>query len=270
LEDGTHVGRLRGAAIRRQLHRRPSTDSPRTRRTAVSTLDEVRADLRALENPADAAFLQGYFKTGPGEYGEGDRFAGIRVPRLRALAKKHVELSLADTAELLRSPVHEHRLLALLLMVRRYQRGTATEREAVYRASLASTAYVNNWDLVDASAEHIVGAELVDREPGPLFTLAKSDSVWERRIAVMATFHFIKRGELQPTLRIAEMLLNDRHDLIQKAVGWMLREVGKRDLAAEEDFLRRHCREMPRTMLRYAIEKFPNELRQRYMRGEVD
>ena len=236
----------------------------------MSTFDDVRADLRALENPADAAFLQRFFKTGPGEYGEGDRFAGIRVPQLRALAKKHAELSLADTAELLRSPVHEHRLLALLLMVHRYRRGTATEREAVYRAYLASTAYVNNWDLVDASAEHIVGAELVDRERAPLFTLAKSDSVWERRIAIMATFHLIKRGEFGPTLRVAEILLHDRHDLIQKAVGWMLREIGKRDRATEEEFLRRHCREMPRTMLRYAIERFPNELRRRYMRGEVD
>jgi 3-methyladenine DNA glycosylase AlkD len=236
----------------------------------VTTLAEVRADVRALESPADAEFLQRFFKTGPGEYGEGDRFAGIRVPALRSLARKHAGLSLDETAELLRSPVHEERMLALLLLVHRYQRGHAGEREAVYRAYLASTRHINNWDLVDASAEHIVGAELVDRDRAPLLALARSEVVWERRIAIVATFHFIKRGELGPTLRVAELLLGDRHDLIHKAVGWMLREVGKRDPPAEEAFLRAHYRQMPRTMLRYAIERFPEELRKRYLRGEVE
>jgi 3-methyladenine DNA glycosylase AlkD len=236
----------------------------------MSPLAEVRADVRALENPADAVFLQRFFKTGPGEYGEGDRFVGIRVPALRALVRKHPDVSLDDCAELLRSEVHEERMLALLLLVRRYQRGSAAEREAAYRLYLASTRHINNWDLVDASAEHIVGAELVDRDTAPLEALARSELVWERRIAIIATFHFIKRGEFGPTLRIAGMLLGDRHDLIHKAVGWMLREVGNRDQAAEEAFLRGRYRRMPRTMLRYAIERFPEPLRKRYLRGEVD
>ena len=235
----------------------------------MDALATIRAELRAAADPADAEVLRRYFKTGPGEYGEGDRFLGVRVPAVRRLARAHDELSLEECAELLRSEIHEERLLALHLLVRRHQRGSAAQREAVYRLYLASTAHVNHWDLVDTSAADIVGAHLAQGNRAPLLALARSASVWERRIAIIATFHFIRHGELEPTLRIAEMLLGDGHDLIHKAVGWMLREVGKRDPASAEAFLRAHCRAMPRTMLRYAIEKLPEPLRQQYLRGEV-
>jgi 3-methyladenine DNA glycosylase AlkD len=209
---------------------------------------EIEARLHALGKPADAAFLQGFFRTGPGEYGEGDRFLGIRVPVLRKLARE---------------------LRGLLVLVDAYARGDAEAREAVYRLYLASTRHINNWDLVDTSAPHVVGAHLMGGDRSILDDLARSKSLWERRIAILATQHFIRRGDFGTTLRIAEVLVDDGHDLIHKAVGWMLREVGNRDRAAEEAFLRRHHRTMPRTMLRYAIEKFPPELRQRYLRGEM-
>ena len=232
-------------------------------------LAALRARLRELADPEDACFLQRYFKTGPGEYGEGDVFLGLRVPTLRALAKEYQTLPIDDAAELLRSGAHEERLLALLLLVRLYQRGDDAAKEGIYDLYLASTAAINNWDLVDASAEHVVGAHLWERDRAVLDRLARSELVWERRIAVMATFHFIRRGRFDDTFRIAGVLLHDRHDLIHKAVGWMLREVGKRDQPAEEAFLRQHCRTMPRTMLRYAIERFPEPLRRRYLQGEV-
>lgn len=225
--------------------------------------------LQLLGSPGDAAFLQGYFRTGPGEYGEGDRFLGIRVPVLRKLVREYRGLPLDDAARLLRSPWHEARLFALLLLADAYPRGTAEAREAIYRLYLDSTRYINNWDLVDTSAPHIVGAHLEAGGRGVLDGLARSDSLWERRIAILATQHFIRRGDFGTTLRIAEALVDDGHDLIHKAVGWMLREVGNRDRAAEEGFLRRHHRTMPRTMLRYAIEKFPPALRQSYLRGEM-
>jgi 3-methyladenine DNA glycosylase AlkD len=230
---------------------------------------EIEARLHALGKPADAAFLQGFFRTGPGEYGEGDRFLGIRVPVLRKLARELRGLPLDDAAALLRSAWHEARLLALLVLVDAYARGDAEAREAVYRLYLASTRHINNWDLVDTSAPHVVGAHLMGGDRSILDDLARSKSLWERRIAILATQHFIRRGDFGTTLRIAEVLVDDGHDLIHKAVGWMLREVGNRDRAAEEAFLRRHHRTMPRTMLRYAIEKFPPELRQRYLRGEM-
>jgi 3-methyladenine DNA glycosylase AlkD len=232
------------------------------------TLDALRARVRGLADPEDARSLQRFFKTGPGEYGEGDRFLGIRVPVLRRLAKEAAALPLEDAEELLRSPFHEERLLALLVLVRVYARGDAALRERIHAAYLANTRYVDNWDLVDSSAEQLVGAHLRDGDRSLLDRLAASDSLWERRIAIIATFHFIRRGEFADTLRIAGLLLHDRHDLIHKAVGWMLREVGKRDREAEEAFLREHCRAMPRTMLRYAVERFPEPLRLAYLRGE--
>ena len=236
---------------------------------AVLNAAAIEARLTELGKPADAAFLQGFFRTGPGEYGEGDRFLGIRVPVLRGLVREYRGLPLDDAAELLRSPWHEARLLALLLLVDAYARGTAEARDSIYRLYRDSTAYVNNWDLVDTSAPHIVGAHLEAGDRSELERLARSQSLWERRIAILATQHYIRRGEFETTLRIAELLVDDRHDLIHKAVGWMLREVGNRDRAAEEAFLRRHHRNMPRTMLRYAIEKFPPDERQRWLRGEM-
>ncbi len=237
--------------------------------TPASTVPEILARLQSMGDADDARFLQGYFRTGPGEYGEGDRFLGIRVPVLRTLARELRGTPVDTAAELLRSHWHEARLLALLLLVDAYARGDADTREGIYRLYLGSTRYINNWDLVDTSAPHIVGAHLADGDHEVLETLARSDSLWERRIAMLATQHFIRRGEFGTALRVAEMLVDDGHDLIHKAVGWMLREVGNRDRAAEETFLRRHHRTMPRTMLRYAIEKFPPDLRQAYLRGEM-
>jgi 3-methyladenine DNA glycosylase AlkD len=182
-------------------------------------LAEVRMALRQAADAADAEFLQRFFKTGPGDYGEGDRFLGIRVPVLRRLSRTHRSLSLDDTLELLRSPWHEERLLALLILVEQYRRGDPDARDAIHRVYLAHTAHINNWDLVDLSAEHLVGAHLDPSDLRLLDTLAASDSVWERRIAMLATFHWIRRGEHRPALHVAARLVADRHDLIHKAVG---------------------------------------------------
>lgn len=230
---------------------------------------DIEARLREMGDPEHARFVAGYFRTGPGEYGEGDRFLGIRNPMLRKLVREFRGTPLDEAAALLRSPWHEARLLALLLLVDTYARGDAETREAVYGLYMESTRYVNNWDLVDLSAPRIVGAHVEDGDREVLERLARSESLWERRIAMLATQHLIRRGDFGTALRIAEMLVDDRHDLIHKAVGWMLREIGDRDRAAEEAFLRRHHRTMPRTMLRYAIEKFPPDLRQSYLRGEM-
>jgi 3-methyladenine DNA glycosylase AlkD len=231
------------------------------------TAAEIQHKLAALADPKRASSSQRYFKTGPGEYGEGDSFRGIRVPVLRGLCREHQDTSIAEAERLLASSFHEDRLLALLLLARRYAKGDAGTREKIYRLYLKKTKYINNWDLVDSSAGDIVGAYLWDKDREPLYKLAVSRSLWERRIAIIATSCFIKRGEFQDTLNIAEMLLEDREDLIHKGVGWMLREVGNRDRETEEKFLREHYRQMPRTMLRYAIEKFPEEERQRYLKG---
>ena len=229
-------------------------------------LDEIREKLRAVATPERAVGAQRFFKTGPGEYGEGDKFLGVTVPDLRRLTRQFADLSLRDVRKLLTSEWHEERVLALLILVRQYERGDQPARDAIYDTYLRSTRHINNWDLVDCSAAQIVGAHLAAKSRAPLRQLAKSSSLWERRIAIIATFHFIRRGEFDETLRIAEMLLQDPHDLIHKAVGWMLREVGSRDRAVEERFLDAHAATMPRTALRYALEKFPPELRTRYLR----
>ncbi|MDQ6768619.1 MAG: DNA alkylation repair protein [Gemmatimonadota bacterium] len=235
----------------------------------VPTLTALRKELRALADPTDAEFLQGFFKTAPGQYGAGDKFLGLRVPDLRRLVREYSELEDSRVLEMLKSPWHEERLLALLLLVHRYRRGDKAVRAKVHRAYLANTQYINNWDLVDASAEHIVGPHLDRREIKLLEKLARSKSLWERRIAIISTFHFIRAGEFRPTMKIARLLLTDTHDLIHKAVGWMLREVGKRDRRAEDAFLRKHYRVMPRTMLRYAIERHPEPLRKQYLKGTL-
>ena len=235
----------------------------------MSKTREIQQELARLADPRKAGRLQWFFKTGPGEYGEGDRFRGIRVPVLRQLAKRYEDLDLADAGRLLESRFHEERLLALLLLVRMAAVGDAATRESIYRLYLEKTAFINNWDLVDASAEHIIGAHLDGKRKTRLYRLARSANLWERRMAVMATYYYIKRGRFHQTLRIAALLLDDPHDLLHKAVGWMLREVGKRDLRAEEDFLKMHCRRMPRTMLRYAIEKFPESKRKAYLSARI-
>lgn len=226
---------------------------------------EVQTRLRSFANPADAAFLPGFFKTGPGEYGEGDVFIGVRVPAVRKVAKEFKLLPLPEVVRLLHSKIHEERLTALVILVLQTEKGDAETRRRVYDLYLANTKYINNWDLVDLSAPQLVGAHLNDKSHKPLYRLAKSSWLWDRRISILATFHFIRQGDFDDTLRIAEMLLGDKHDLIHKAVGWMLREVGKRDQTILEAFLEEHGRIMPRTMLRYAIEKFSEKKRRAYL-----
>jgi 3-methyladenine DNA glycosylase AlkD len=231
--------------------------------------EEARERLAGFADSDRALTLQRFFKTGPGEYGEGDLFLGVRVPDVRRTAKEHLDLAMKEVKCLLRSPVHEERLLALLIMVGRYGRGDGKERSRIYRLYLGNTRWINNWDLVDVTAPHVVGAHLEKRDRSPLIRLARSASLWERRIAVISTFYFIRRDDFGDTLRIAALLQGDGEDLIHKAVGWMLREVGKRDQPVEEEFLKKHSANLPRTMLRYAIERFPEELRRQYLKGEV-
>jgi 3-methyladenine DNA glycosylase AlkD len=229
----------------------------------------IQRELNSLADSGHAAILQRFFKTGPGEYGEGDRFRGIRVPVLRKVARKYRHLTLAAAESLLPSAFHEDRLLALLLLIDHYYRSDDAVRDGIHRFYLDHTGWVNNWDLVDASAPHLVGHYLRDRAKDPLTRLAASRVLWERRMAIIATFYFIKQGDYDDTLRVARLLLGDPEDLIHKAVGWMLREVGKRDVKAAEAFLQAHYRKMPRTMLRYAIERLPEARRQAYLKGAV-
>lgn len=228
---------------------------------------KMKIILRSLANPEIAAHSQRFFKTGKGEYGEGDRFLGIRVPVIRQQVKQFNNAALSEVHKLLMSSYHEERLCALLILVEKYAKGSIEEKEEVFDLYLANTEYINNWDLVDSSAPQIVGAFLKDKDKKLLYTMACSDVLWERRIAIMASFQFIKAGQFGATLKIAKLLLNDDEDLIHKAVGWMLREVGKRDHSVEIDFLDKHYIKMPRTMLRYAIEKFPESERQKYLKG---
>jgi len=225
--------------------------------------------LRELGDSDIAAHSQRFFKTGKGEYGEGDIFLGIRIPVIRKCVKEYCEISLEDTLELLKSPYHEARLLALLILVAQYSSAKNTAgQNAVYQAYLEHTQFINNWDLVDTSAAQIVGAHLFSRNRKPLYQLARSKSLWERRISIIATFYFIRRNDFQDTLALAELLLHDKEDLIHKAVGWMLREVGNRDRDTEEGFLKKYYTSMPRTMLRYAIEKLPEKDRLAYLHGD--
>jgi 3-methyladenine DNA glycosylase AlkD len=225
--------------------------------------------LRQLGRKEKARVYQGFFKTGPGDYGEGDIFIGVSVPDIRSVAKRFKGLPLTATQSLLCSPIHEERLLALFIMTLQFEKGDAKTRCVIFEAYLKNTRHINNWDLVDLSAYKIVGAYLRERDRFPLYRLASSPVLWEKRIGIVATFAYIRENEFTDTLQIAAILLSDSHDLIHKAVGWMLREVGKRDLAAEEDFLKKHYRNMPRTMLRYAIEKFPERKRLEYLKGSA-
>jgi 3-methyladenine DNA glycosylase AlkD len=235
----------------------------------MAALLPAQKQLRALASPETAAILQGFFKTGKGQYGEGDVFLGIKVPVLRALTKQYRDADLKTIVTLLHSPYHEERMFALLLLMQFYQQGSEENRSAAYDLYLGNTRYINNWDLVDVSAPRIVGCHLQERPRKILHQLARSSMLWERRIAILSTLYFIRYDDFDDTLRIAKILLQDEHDLMHKAVGWMLREVGKRDLVAEETFLKQHYRDMPRTMLRYAIERFPETKRRNYLFGKV-
>jgi 3-methyladenine DNA glycosylase AlkD len=234
---------------------------------AIDSASRVRRLLQDAASPEKAAFFPRFFKTGPGEYGEGDRFLGVTVPICRKIASQARALSEEELAKLLRSRNHEEREVALFVLVERFKRGGDREREAVYRFYRRHLDRVNNWDLVDGSAPTIVGGHFESRDRSQLYRWARSKNLWERRIAMLATFHFIRKGEFEDALAIAWLLLDDDEDLIRKAVGWMLREVGKRDREAEEAFLKAHHENMPRTMLRYAIEKFPESKRKAYLNG---
>jgi 3-methyladenine DNA glycosylase AlkD len=235
----------------------------------VTTARGVRRDIRRVARKSRARLNAWFFKTGPGDYGEGDKFLGVTVPALRKLAGRHQDLPAAGVLQLLKSRWHEERLLALLILIRRYEGADPPARARIYKLYLRNTAFINNWDLVDCSAAEIVGSHLTRADRKQLRRLAGSRSLWERRIAMIATFHYIKRGEYRDALVIARLLLRDSHDLIHKAVGWMLREIGKRDRSVEERFLKKHAALMPRTMLRYAVERFPERRRRQYlmMRG---
>ncbi len=230
---------------------------------------EIKSRLRSLADAEKAKVLQGFFKTGPGQYGEGDIFLGITVPKLRKFSKECYATSPEEALKLLKSPVHEERLLALLLLVELYADGDDSVKKKIHTLYCNNTRYINNWDLVDLSAPQIVGRYLADKSRKTLYDFARSDDLWKKRIAIVSTFYFIRQNDFGDTLKISGMLIDDRHDLIHKAVGWMLREVGKRSLATEEAFLKRYYREMPRTMLRYAIERFPEAKRQKYLQGKA-
>ncbi len=233
------------------------------------TARHVSETLKDLANPTIAEHSQRFFKTGKRQYGEGDIFLGIRVPVLRTQARKFRDLPLKQVRSFMKSAFHEERLCALLILVLKFTKGDEQERTAIYSLYVKNTKYINNWDLVDSSAHQIVGGYLVDKDKRLLDTFAQSKSLWKRRIAIIATYNFIKKDQYKDALSISKSLLKDDEDLIHKAVGWMLREIGKRDLAAEKAFLLNHYKQMPRTMLRYAIEKFPERERKRYLNGVV-
>ncbi|MFK8018204.1 MAG: DNA alkylation repair protein [Pseudomonadales bacterium] len=228
-------------------------------------LSSIIEQLRSMGNAKDSAAAQRFFKTGEGEYGEGDKFLGIRVPALRQLAKQNLHLVSNDVCKLLQSPFHEERLCALLIWVYQYAKSDAESKAEIYRLYLSNTRYINNWDLVDSSAHKIVGPQLYAKNRTLLYQLAGSTSLWERRIAVIATLHFIQHDDYADTIALAQLLLGDTQDLIHKATGWMLREVGKRNAAPLYEFLDIHAGNMPRTMLRYAIEKLTADQRKHYM-----
>jgi len=230
---------------------------------------EVIDHLQSLANPKDAEHCQRFFKTAEGEYGFGDRFLGIQVPVIRQAVKKYNTTSLTDIKKLLRSEYHEIRLCALLLLVSQFSKANADKETKIYQLYLNNTRYINNWDLVDSSAHHIVGAYQEDKDRRVLSKLSQSKSLWDRRIAIISTYHFIKNDQYKDTLSLSKQLLNDPEDLIQKAVGWMLREVGNRDKPTEVTFLKKYYQVMPRTMLRYSIEKFTNVERKKYLNGTV-
>lgn len=232
-------------------------------------LTALRKEIKKHSNPDKAKFLQRFFKTGKGEYAEGDVFLGIVVPVQRQIAKKYKELSFIELKVLITSKYHEERLIALLILVERFKKADENEKEIIVKFYLDNQKGINNWDLVDLSAPKILGQYLIDKDRKILFRFAKSNDMWEKRIAVLSTFAFIRNNDFDDALKIYEILVNDKHDLIHKAVGWMLRELGKIDLKEEEEFLKKHYKTMPRTMLRYAIEKFPERKRKAYLEGRI-
>jgi 3-methyladenine DNA glycosylase AlkD len=234
------------------------------------TLEQLKSRLEKLSDPAKAKHLQGYFKTGKGEYGEGDIFIGITVPTLRKVAKEFESLDFPELKELLTSKVHEKRAISLIILSNKFhhKKSDAKIKKQIYDFYIKHLQYVNNWDLVDDASRKILGSYLLDKDRTILYKLAKSKNIWERRNSIISTLTFIQNGESKDTIQIGEMLLEDTHDLMHKAVGWMLREMGKRiDVNLLEDFLDKHAAKMPRVMLRYAIERLPEKKKKLYLEG---
>jgi len=237
----------------------------------LSCVEEIKQELKKYVNAEKAAFLPKFFQAFEGGYGEGDRFLGVVVPDQRKVARKYYKAaSIKDIEELLNEPYHEYRLTALFMMVYKFEKAKdKKEKEEIVNTYLKNIEAVNNWDLVDSSAPQILGPFLCDKNRGILYEMAQTPDLWKQRIAIMSTFYFIKQGEYDDALKISEILLNHKHDLIHKAVGWMLREIGNRDFEVEYNFLKENYKAMPRTMLRYAIEKFEPDLRQKFLKGLI-
>lgn len=229
-------------------------------------LFQLKLDLKKESKPEQAKILQRFFKTAPGEYGEGDIFLGIKLPIQRQIAKKYYHLNLNDLQNLLDSKIHEHRLVALIILLHKYKK--SENKKEIYEFYLSNTKNINNWDLVDLSAHKIIGDFLVDKPRDILYKLAKSKDIWEKRISIISTFAFLPKNQFKDSIKISKILLQDKHDLIHKAVGWVLREIGKKDITLLENFIKENYSKMPRTTLRYAIEKFPEEKRKRFLRGK--
>ena len=226
-------------------------------------------EFRELGSEKIAEHSMKFFKTGKGEYGEGDKFLGIRVPVIRKFAKTHTDLSIIKTKKLIQSKFHEERLLGLIILVNKYKKSDDIQKEEIYQIYLSSFKYINNWDLVDVTCPHIIGVHLMDRDRSIIYEWAKSDDLWTKRIAMITNWWFVRKGDLREVFKVAKILLSDEHDLIHKAVGWMLREAYKKDEAKTNKFLKSHYKKMPRVMLRYAIEKHPETIRQKYLKGLV-
>ncbi|WP_367898568.1 DNA alkylation repair protein [Leptospira sp. WS58.C1] len=231
-----------------------------------SKAEDVILEVRNIADPKAVEILSRFFKTGKGEYGEGDLFLGVKVPPLRKISKSYKGLPLPELQKIVKSKYHEERLLGFFILCEKFQKTRTDKREQLHLFYLKNLKYVNNWDIVDLSSRDLIGDYLIDKKRDLLYKLVKSNNIWERRIAIISTFAFIRKGDFKDTLKISELLLSDKEDLIHKAVGWMLREVGNRSLKSETDFLDKHAHKMPRTMLRYAIEKFPDKLRLKYMK----
>jgi 3-methyladenine DNA glycosylase AlkD len=234
-------------------------------------IKQIEKDLKQYSNPKKAKNLQKFFKTNKGEYGYGDIFLGITVPEIRNIVRKYYkEVPIKDLLYFVQSKYHEYRLFGLLSLVSKFEKSKdEKKREEIYRTYISNTKYINNWDLVDLTSYKLVGSYLKDRKRDTLYTFAKSNDLWKQRISIISTYSFIRDNDFKDTLAISKILLNHEHDLIHKAVGWMLREVGKRDIGVEEKFLKKYYKDMPRTMLRYAIEKFEEDKRQKYLKGEI-
>jgi 3-methyladenine DNA glycosylase AlkD len=256
-----------------RTYARGSSTANTERRTHISAAlrpriwrrEFIKEELRKSSNKEKAKILQGFFKTAPGEYGHGDIFIGVCVPSIRKIAKKHKDINLSSISQLLTSHIHEERLIALIILVLKFDEAEADGRKKIYEFYLRNTKYINNWDLVDLTAPNIVGRFLADSDKKILYGFAKSKSLWERRISIVSTFSFIRNNCFSDTLKITRLLLADKEDLIHKACGWMLREVAKRDKGLVDDFLSKHCKNMPRVMLRYTIERFPEKERKAYL-----